>query len=79
MTEIVILRLVHTLSATVRVGSAVFGSVILMPVLSGLGPAAGPVMPDIAPDIDATPTHSFIYHSLVPQENAARSLSSRAT
>jgi 2-dehydropantoate 2-reductase len=27
----------------------------------------------------ATPTHSFIYHSLVPQENAARSLSSRAT
>jgi hypothetical protein len=44
MTEIVILRLVHILSATVWVGSAVFGSVILMPVLSGLGPAAGPVM-----------------------------------
>lgn len=27
----------------------------------------------------ATPTHAFIYHSLAPQQNAARSLSSRAT
>jgi hypothetical protein len=44
MIEIVLLRLVHILSATVWVGSAVFGSVILMPVLAGLGPAAGPVM-----------------------------------
>ena len=44
MTELVILRLVHILSATVWVGSAVFGSVMLMPVLARLGPAAGPVM-----------------------------------
>jgi len=44
MTEILILRVIHILSATLWVGSAIFGSVMLMPVLGRIGPAAGPVM-----------------------------------
>jgi uncharacterized membrane protein len=44
MTEFVILRLIHILSAMIWVGSAVFGSLLLMPTLASLGPAAGPVM-----------------------------------
>ena len=44
MAEVVILRLVHVLGAVLWVGSFAFAAVFLMPVLSRLGPGAGPVM-----------------------------------
>jgi hypothetical protein len=44
MTEILILRLIHIVGGTIWVGTGVFNGVFLMPVLSGLGPAAGAVM-----------------------------------
>lgn len=44
MTEILILRIVHIVAGTLWVGTGVFNAVLLMPVLNGLGPSAGPVM-----------------------------------
>lgn len=44
MTEILFLRLVHVLAGTVWVGSGVFSTVFLMPVLTRSGPAAGAIM-----------------------------------
>ncbi len=40
----IILRLIHVLSAIVWVGTLVFTSFYLLPVLRAAGPAAGPVM-----------------------------------
>lgn len=44
MTELILLRLVHVLAATVWLGSGVISTFYLVPVLSAAGPAGGAVM-----------------------------------
>ena len=45
--EVVILRLIHVLCGIIWVGGMTVMAVFIMPVLAGLGPAAGPVMAGI--------------------------------
>jgi uncharacterized membrane protein len=45
--EVVVLRLIHVLSGIIWVGGMTVMFVFIMPVLAGLGPAAGPVMAGI--------------------------------
>src|SRR3954469_24261775 len=42
--EVVVLRLIHIIGGVVWVGGMTVMAVFIMPVLTGLGPAAGPVM-----------------------------------
>ncbi len=46
--EMLVLRLVHILSGIFWVGSGIFSSFFLMPVLGSVGPAAGPVFAGLA-------------------------------
>jgi hypothetical protein len=45
--EVVVLRLIHILGGITWVGGMTIMAVFIMPVLAGLGPAAGPVMAGI--------------------------------
>jgi uncharacterized membrane protein len=45
--EVLVLRLIHVLSGIIWVGGMTVMAVFVMPVLAGLGPAAGPVMAGI--------------------------------
>jgi hypothetical protein len=44
MIEILILRLFHVVGGILWAGSAIFNGALLLPALSGAGPAAGPVV-----------------------------------
>jgi uncharacterized membrane protein len=44
MAEVIVLRLVHILGGIIWVGGMTVMAFFVMPVLTGLGPAAGPVM-----------------------------------
>src|SRR3954470_4394766 len=45
--EVVVLRLIHILCGIIWVGGMTVMALFIMPVLAGLGPAAGPVMAGI--------------------------------
>jgi uncharacterized membrane protein len=42
--EVIVLRLIHVLGGIIWVGGMTVMAIFVMPVLSGIGPAAGPVM-----------------------------------